>query len=81
MKARPQPRCACQPLLPLFQPTAASEEDKFAALFLHVTWKMKSSAGVVLPSVHLGIPREDLYDCLPKAQKKSFYTYWTTPLK
>lgn len=58
-----------QPLLPLSQPTAVPEEGKFAASFLHVTWKTESSAGVLLPSLHLGSPREDLYDCMPKAPK------------
>lgn len=40
---------------------------------------MESSAGVLLPSIHLGSRREDLDDCLPKAPRKSLYTYWTTP--
>lgn len=66
-------------LLPLFQPAAPSEEGKFAAWFLHVTWKMASFAGV-LPSVRLGSPREDLHHCLPETQKNPIFTsYWTTP--
>lgn len=43
---------------------------------------MESSAGVLLPSVHLGSPREDLYDCLPKApQKVILYILDNTHLK
>lgn len=78
VNARPRPHCACQTHLPLFQPTASSEEGKFAASFLHVTWKMESSAGVLLPSLHLGSSRKYLYDCCPKPPRKSFYTRWTT---